>query len=112
MYKMRNVFWGLIAIVLLGSLAAFLYPGFQDEKEKNELLIRAVMQHLNLGHYQPQKVDNEFSKTHLDSDLVKQKENLMTRGWRRLNEIRSLGEVSILEFPLPEIVKRMKKEQA
>ena len=62
--------------------------------------------------FEPVIVDNEFSKTHLDSDLVKQKEELITRGWQRLNEIRSLGEISILEFPLPEIVKRMKNEQA
>ena len=62
--------------------------------------------------FEPVIVDDEFSKANLDADLVKHREELMTRGWRRLNEIRSLGEISVLEIPLPEVVERMNKEQA
>ena len=62
--------------------------------------------------FEPVVVKDEFSKTSLDADYVKTREKLVTRGWHRLKEIKSLGEVSILEFPLPEIVARMKKENA
>ena len=58
--------------------------------------------------FEPVILNDEFSKTHLDADLVKQKEELLTRGWRRLQEIKTLGEISILELPLPEIVASMK----
>ena len=60
--------------------------------------------------FEPVMVEDDFSKTNLDAELVKQKEDLITRGWRRLNEIRSLGEISVLEIPLPEVVERMKNE--
>ncbi|MGY8746629.1 MAG: hypothetical protein ACKVHR_01025 [Pirellulales bacterium] len=53
-------------------------------------------------------VDGDFDKSQLDSDHVRQRESLVTRGWNRLKEIRSLGEVSILEFPLPEAVEKFK----
>ena len=55
-------------------------------------------------------VDGDFSKANLDADYVTTRESLVTRGWRRLHEITSLGEVSILEFPLPEIIERMQNE--
>ena len=62
--------------------------------------------------FEPVVVGDEFSKTRLDADYVKTREELVTRGWQRLQEIKSLGEVSILEFPLAENVARMKKENA
>ncbi len=58
--------------------------------------------------FEPVVVDDEFGKQHLDPDYVCQRGRLVTRGWQRLKEIPSLGEVSILEFPLPEFVERMK----
>lgn len=60
--------------------------------------------------FEPVRVDGDFSKNNLDPDYVRQREKLVTRGWHRLKEITSLGEVSILEFPLPEIVERMKEQ--
>ncbi len=60
--------------------------------------------------FDPVIVADEFSKANLDEGYVRTREELVTRGWRRLKEIKTLGEVSILEFPLPEIVNRMKNE--
>ena len=56
------------------------------------------------------EVVGDFSKANLDADYVRQRERLVTRGYHRLKEITTLGEVSILEFPLPEIQERMKAE--
>lgn len=48
-------------------------------------------------------VDGPFNKTELDPDFVAQQEELVTKGWRRLQE---LGEISssipLSEYPLPE----------
>lgn len=60
--------------------------------------------------FEPVSVEDDFSKANLDAEYVKAREELVTRGWQRLKEIKSLGEVSILEFPLPEIVARMRSE--
>lgn len=58
--------------------------------------------------FEPVEVEGEFGKQQLDPDYVAEREDLVTRGWRRLAEIKSLGEVSILEIPLPEVIEAMK----
>lgn len=57
--------------------------------------------------FDPVVVEGEFSKAALDPVYVAERESLVTRGWRRLSEIKSLGEVSILEIPLPEAIEKM-----
>ena len=54
--------------------------------------------------FETMDVDDDFSKLRLDPEFVRRREDLVTRGWRRLQEIRSLGEVSILEYPLTEVI--------
>ena len=49
-------------------------------------------------------VEGEFGKASLDPEYVSQREQLVTRGWQRLKEIPKLGEVSILQFPLQEVI--------
>ena len=44
----------------------------------------------------------QFAKEFLDPNFVRERESLVTRGWRRLLELRSIEELSILEYPLPE----------
>ena len=58
--------------------------------------------------FEPIVVDDDFSKSTLDTAHVKEREELVTRGWNRLQEIKGLGEVSILEFHLPELIEQMK----
>ena len=60
--------------------------------------------------FDPVVVDDEFGKQHLDADYVNERERLITLGWHRLKEILDLGEVSILEFPLPEVRERMRQQ--
>lgn len=45
-------------------------------------------------------VEGEFSKSLLDPDFVRIKEERVTRGYHRLKEIRAQPDLSILEFPL------------
>lgn len=46
-------------------------------------------------------VDGPFDKRRLDPADVARREALVTRAWRRLQEIPSLG-ISVAEYPLPE----------
>lgn len=57
--------------------------------------------------FEPVVLDDEFAKKHLDGSYVAEHEELVTRGWRRLHEIKSFEDVSILKFPLPEVVQRL-----
>jgi len=57
------------------------------------------------------EVDEDFAKHNLDPDFVAQREVLVTRGWHRLKELKALGEVSILEFPLPEVIETLKQKK-
>jgi hypothetical protein len=44
-------------------------------------------------------VDGPFAKQHLDAATVRTREDLVTRGWRRLQDVRRLG-LPISEYPL------------
>ncbi len=47
------------------------------------------------------EVAGPFAKRELDAEYVRQQEMLVTRGWRRLREVRG-QELPIQEYPLPE----------
>lgn len=49
----------------------------------------------------PVTVDGPFAKGQLDPDDVREREELVTRGWKRLQELRDLR-ISIHEYPLEE----------
>ncbi|MFT5301099.1 MAG: hypothetical protein ACI87E_005038 [Mariniblastus sp.] len=59
--------------------------------------------------FEPVLVEGEFGKSELDPAHVAERETLVTRGWNRLKELKGLGDVSILEFPLPEAIEQLKK---
>jgi len=56
----------------------------------------------------------DFSKEHLDATYVDQQEQLLTRGWLRLQEIKATPSetLSILEYPLPEVQRRLREDAA
>jgi len=70
----------------------------------------ALAQFIVADDFEPVVLDDEFSKEDLDPVYVGEREELVTRGWHRLKEIRSFQDSSILEFPLPEIRERMQNE--
>lgn len=61
--------------------------------------------------FEPVCAEADFDKSHLDPIYVQQQESLVTRGWMRLREIQSTNDVSILEFPLPEVVERLRQQR-
>lgn len=60
--------------------------------------------------FPPVIAEGAFDKRSLDPGYVRSQEELVTRGWRRLQEVGSLG-IPISEYPLPEVRKRRPKEQ-
>lgn len=56
--------------------------------------------------YEPVVLDSPFAKQYLDATYVSDREALLSRGWRRLKEIAQMQEVSMLEYPLPEVRQR------
>ncbi|MCI0334012.1 MAG: hypothetical protein L0228_12410 [Planctomycetes bacterium] len=52
-------------------------------------------------------VDGPFDKRQLDPAYVRERERLLTRGWRRLKEVAGLG-IPIIEYPLPEVIAKIK----
>jgi hypothetical protein len=52
--------------------------------------------------FQPVSVTGDFDKRQLDSAFVREQEALVSRGWRRLREVAG-QELTILEYPLPEV---------
>ena len=52
--------------------------------------------------FEPVTVEGFFSKAELDPAEVAEREALVTRGWRRLREVRKLG-LPISEYPLEEV---------
>jgi hypothetical protein len=66
-----------------------------------------LAQYIVADDFAPVVVEGPFDKRQLDSVYVKERERLLTRGWRRLKEVTSLG-VPIIEYPLPEVLERIK----
>ena len=56
-------------------------------------------------NFEAVQVDGPFDKAKLDPQYVSQQEELITRAWKRLQEVRSLG-IPISEYPLPEVLER------
>ena len=81
------------------------------QPEKHIRCNPTLAQFIVTDEFEPVEVEGDFSKRVLDPEYVQQRELLVTRGWFRLKEIRGLGEVSILEFPLPEVVEQMNERQ-
>lgn len=57
------------------------------------------------SNFEPAIAEGAFSKEHLDPVDVQTREALVTRGWRRLQEVRSLG-IAISDYPLEEFRQR------
>ena len=52
-------------------------------------------------HFEPIKLEGDFAKSNLDADFVEQREQLVTRGYRRLLELAKV-DLPVVDYPLPE----------
>lgn len=58
--------------------------------------------------FEPVKCEGIFAKELLDPAFVREEEQRVTRGWRRLQEIPRLG-IAIPEYPLPEVLEKWRR---
>ena len=56
--------------------------------------------------FQPVELKGAFDKRNLDGPFVRERQLLVTRGWRRLREVIQTEE-AIINYPLPEVQARM-----
>ena len=63
----------------------------------------ALAQYIVAEDFEPVVVEGPFDKRQLDAAYVAERERLLTRGWRRLNDVVGLG-LPIIEYPLPEVM--------
>lgn len=54
-------------------------------------------------------VDDDFDKRKLDGSFVREREILITRGWRRLKEVAG-QDLTIVDYPLPEVRARLERQ--
>lgn len=62
-----------------------------------------VAQFIDAPKFATVSVDGAFSKTELPADYVAEQTELMTRGWKRLQELAAIAaQTPLSEYPLPE----------
>jgi len=66
-----------------------------------------LAQYIVADDFEPVVVDGPFDKRQLDRPYVESRARLMTRGWKRLQEVAKHG-IPIIEYPLPEVVAKIK----
>lgn len=85
---------------ILGEVPPLLLP---TQRERHIRCNPALAQYVVDSAFTPVRCEGVFGKEHLDADFVAEEERRVTRGWRRLQEIPTLG-VAIPEYPLPEVL--------
>jgi hypothetical protein len=76
-------------------------------KERHIRCNPTLAQYIVADDFEPVVVEGPFDKRQLDVGYVRERERLITRGWRRLNEVGGLG-IPIIEYPLPEVLAKIK----
>lgn len=61
----------------------------------------ALAQFIVADDFPPVTVEGPFDKRQLDPSYVREREQLVTHGWRRLHELH--GVARIIDYPLPEV---------
>ncbi len=68
----------------------------------------SLAQYIVADDFEPVVVEGPFDKHTLDDQYVREQEQLLTRGWQRLNEISNL-DLPVVEYPLPEVVESLRR---
>ncbi len=68
----------------------------------------SLAQYIVAKDFEPVAVEGPFDKRTLDEAHVCQQEDLLTRGWLRLQEI-AKGDLPIIEYPLPEVMGEIRR---
>ncbi|HUE74813.1 MAG TPA: hypothetical protein VMP01_28355 [Pirellulaceae bacterium] len=63
--------------------------------------------------FDPVVIDGDFDKRKLDAAFVRQREDLITRGYHRLKELHTISrDTPLLEYPLPEVRARLDRTRS
>ena len=73
----------------------------------NPVLAQYIVSH----DFPPVVVEGPFDKRTLDPAYVAEREALVSRGWRRLNEV-AKSEIPIIQYPLPEVLNEIARRSA
>lgn len=76
------------------------------QRERHILCNPVLGQFIVDDDFPPLHVEGEFDKRQLDAAYVREREALVTRGYRRLKELASL-DLPIIDYPLPEVRARI-----
>jgi hypothetical protein len=76
-----------------------------SQRERHIRCNPATAQYIVDPAFLPVLCDGFFAKANLDPAFVEEEEQRLTRAWRRLQEIPTLG-IAIPEYPLPEVLAR------
>lgn len=71
------------------------------KRERHVRCNPVVAQFIVDADFEPVSVTGHFDKRQLDAQYVREREVLVTRGWRRLKELAGL-DLPIIDYPLPE----------
>lgn len=71
----------------------------------------ALAQYIVDERFEPIVCEGAFDKRSLDAAYVREREELVTRGWRRLREVVK-SSLPIVEYPLPEAIERFQNKKA
>jgi hypothetical protein len=71
-------------------------------RERHILCNPVIAQFIVDDDFAPVVVEGDFDKRGLDPAYVRERQSLVTRGWRRLKEIAGL-DLPIIDYPLPEV---------
>lgn len=69
----------------------------------------ALAQYIDDPLFPAVTLEGDFDKRQLDPEFVAERTELVTRGWRRLREIVEQKIESVVEYPLPEAIRRWSK---
>jgi len=67
----------------------------------------SLAQYIVAEGFEPVVVDGVFDKRSLDPVFVSEQEQLVTRGWYRLQELVD-QDLPIIEYPLPDVIEKIK----
>lgn len=71
----------------------------------------ALAQFIVAKEFPPVRVQGPFAKSNLDAAFVQERETLVTRGWKRLHQLRG-SQLPITEYPLEEVQQRLRDNAA
>jgi hypothetical protein len=92
---------------ILGEVSPLELPNM---RERHIRCNPATAQYIVDAAFLPVLCEGVFAKANLDPDYAGKQEELVTRAWRRLQEIPRLG-IPIPEYPLPEVLRRWKEKK-